>query len=109
MDLCKVPVQRFTKTELSGVQDCSAGRFEVVVDRFLAEVSEEKVRFQYRGSRAKFVRIFQQDEELRRVLSWYGTVYAIQRDTIPGFADFLSGTRSVRWTCIGLSRTCRGF
>ncbi|KAH9384933.1 hypothetical protein HPB48_026963 [Haemaphysalis longicornis] len=102
---------RFTNNELSGVQDFSAGRFEVVfktkdaVDRFLAdpvvEVRGEQVRFEYRGSRVKIVTVFsypleQQDEELRRVLGGYGSVHAMQRETIPGFADFLSGTRRVR-------------
>lgn len=111
VDLCKILVTRFTKAELGGVQDFSAGRFEVVfktkaaVDRFLAdpvvEVKEEKVKFEYRGSRAKTVRIFQypleeSDEELKRVLVAYGTVHAMQRETIPGFADFWSGTRRVR-------------
>lgn len=53
VELRKILVQRFTKAELSGVQDFSAGRFEVVsktkaaVDCFLAnpivEVREEKV------------------------------------------------------------------
>lgn len=111
VELVKLLVQRFTKNELSGVQDFSAGRFEVVfktkdaVDRFLAdpvvEVRGEQVRFEYRGSRVKIVRVYnypleEQDEELRRVLGGYGTVHAMQRETITGFADFLSGTRRVR-------------
>lgn len=76
-----------TKAELSGVQDVSAGRFEVVfktkaaVDPFLpdliVEVREEEVRFEYRSSRVNDERVFQytlekQDKELRRVLSAYG-------------------------------------
>lgn len=111
VELVKLLVQRFTKNELSGVQDFSAGRFEVVfktkdaVDRFLAdpvvEVRGEQVRFEYRGSRVKIVRVFnypleEQDEELRRVLGEYGSVHGMQRETIPGFADFVSGTRRVR-------------
>lgn len=111
VELVKLLVQRFTKAELSGVQDFSGGRFEVVfktkaaVERFLAdpvvEIREEKVRFEYRGSRAKVVRIFQYpleepDEELRKILGAYGQVHGMQRETIPGFADFVSGTRRVR-------------
>lgn len=94
-----------TKAELSGVQDVSAGRFEVVfktkaaVDPFLpdliVEVREEEVRFEYRSSRVNDERVFQytlekQDKELRRVLSAYGTVHAIHRETIPAFAEISS-------------------
>lgn len=111
VDLVKVLVQRFSKNELSGVQDFSGGRFEVVfktkqaVERFLidpvVEVGEEKFRFEYRGSRSKVVRVFQYpleepDEELRKILSQYGQVHGMQRETIPGFADFVSGTRRIR-------------
>lgn len=109
--MVKVLVQRFSKNELSGVQDFSGGRFEVVfktkqaVERFLidpvVEVGEEKFRFEYRGSRSKVVRVFQYpleepDEELRKILSQYGQVHGMQRETIPGFADFVSGTRRIR-------------
>lgn len=38
----------------------------------------------------------EQDEELRCALSKYGNVHGIQHETIPGFADFLSGTGSLR-------------
>ncbi|KAH9366773.1 hypothetical protein HPB48_009598 [Haemaphysalis longicornis] len=111
VDLVKLLVQRFTKSEFSGVQDFSAGRFEVVFktkdadDRFLAdpavELRGEQVRFEYRGSRVKIVRVFnypleEQDVDLRRVLGGYGSVHAMQRETIAGFTDFLSGTMRVR-------------
>lgn len=57
VELVKLLVQRFSKNELGGEQDFSAGRFEVVfqtkvaVDRFLADpvvkVRGEKVHFEY--------------------------------------------------------------
>lgn len=93
VELVKILVQHFTKAELSGVQDFSGGRFGVVfktkvaVERFLAdpviEVRDEKVKFEYRGSKVKVVSIFQYpleepDDELRRVLSEYGQVHGMQ-------------------------------
>lgn len=47
------------------------------------------------------VRVFQYpleepDKELRKILSEYGQVHGMQRETIPGFADFVSGTRRIR-------------
>lgn len=111
VDLCKIMVQRFTRSELRGVQDFTGGKFEVVfatkaaVDRFIAdpvvEIQDQKVRFEYRGSRVKVVRVFHypvedSEEELKRVLGAYGQVYAIQRESVPGFPETNSGTRRVR-------------
>lgn len=111
MDLCKILVQRFSRSELKGVQDFSGGRFEVVfaskaaVDRFLAdpvvEIMEQKVRFEFRGSRVKIVRVLNYaiedpEDELRRALGAYGQVHAIQKESVPGFPETYSGTRRVR-------------
>lgn len=49
----------------------------------------------------KIVRVFHYpvedlDEELNRVSSAYGQVYAIQRESVPGFPETFSGTRPVQ-------------
>lgn len=111
VDLCKILVQKFTRSELRGVQDFTGGKFEVefstkaAVDRFLAdpiiEIQEQKIRFEYRGSRVNVVRVFHYpvedtEEELKRMLGTYGQMHAIQRESVTGVPETYSETRRMR-------------
>ncbi|XP_077484379.1 uncharacterized protein LOC144094319 [Amblyomma americanum] len=111
VDICKVLVTRFSKNELSGVQDFGGGRFEVTfkskpaVQRFLSdpviEVRGTAVRFAYRGTLSTVVRVFGfpvdiDVAELRGALEQYGPVESIALEYVPGFDGVPSGTRRVR-------------
>lgn len=111
VDLTKILVQRFSKQELGGVQDFGAGRFEIffktkpAVERFLASpvvtVREQEIRFEYRGSQAKVVRVLhypndQQDEALCRALGVFGQVHSCSKESVAGFPGVWSGVRRLR-------------
>ncbi|KAK8778425.1 hypothetical protein V5799_020234 [Amblyomma americanum] len=108
VDICKVLVTKFSKNELSGVQDFGGGRFEVTfkskpaVQRFLSdpviEVRGTAVHFAYRGTLSTVVRVFGfpvdiDVAELRGALEKYGPVESIALEYVPGFDGVPSGTR----------------
>lgn len=111
VDICKVLVQRFAQTDLKGVQDFGAGRFEITfkskgaVDRFLADpalkIREVEIRFEYRGVRSKLVRVYGYpldlpDEPLLAALEAFGKVQGISGDCVPGFSVIGTGNRRIR-------------
>ncbi|XP_077504701.1 uncharacterized protein LOC144114691 [Amblyomma americanum] len=111
VDICKELVTRFSKNELSGMQDFGGGRFKVTfrskpaVQRFLSnpiiEVRGTAVRFAYRGTLSTIVRVFGfpvdiDVSELRGALEQYGPVENIALEYVPGFDSVPSGTRRAR-------------
>ncbi|KAH9383279.1 hypothetical protein HPB48_024399 [Haemaphysalis longicornis] len=96
----KILVQKFSRQELSGVQDFGAGRFEIffktksAVERFLnnpvVTVREQDVGIDYRGSQAKAIRVLhypndQPDEALCRALGSFGQVHSCSKESVSGF------------------------
>lgn len=111
VELTKILVQKFSRQELSGVQDFGAGRFEIffktksAVERFLNNpvltVREQDVRFDYRGSQAKAIRVLhypndQPDEALCRALGSFGQVHSCSKESVSGFPGVWSGVRRMR-------------
>lgn len=111
VELTKILVQQFSKQELGGVQDFGAGRFEIffknrtAVERFLSSpvvtVRDQEVRFEYRGSQAKVVRVLhypndQPDEALCRAIGVYGQVHSCSKESVTGFPGVWSGVRRMR-------------
>lgn len=111
VDICKALVQRFSQSELKSVQDFGAGRFEVTfrtkaaVDRFSADpalkVRDVVVSFEYRGVRAKMVRVFGYpsdlpDQALSSELAVFGKVLGISEECVPGFSSVGTGNRRIR-------------
>ncbi|KAK8765679.1 hypothetical protein V5799_031713 [Amblyomma americanum] len=102
LELTKILVTRFAKTELGGVQDFTGGKFEIflktraAVERFLldpvVEVKGTAVTFEYRGTRAKLIRAFgysseHHDVELATALAPYGKICERQQRVRARFPD----------------------
>lgn len=111
LELTKILVTRFSKTELGGVQDFTGGKFEIflktraAVERFLldpvVEVKGTAVTFEYRGTRAKLIRAFgysseHHDVELATALAPYGKILSVSRESVPGFPTVTTGIRRVK-------------
>ncbi|KAH7940570.1 hypothetical protein HPB49_002039 [Dermacentor silvarum] len=111
VELTKCLTQKFTKSELGGVQDFTGGKYEIflktraAVERFLTEpvvvIRETAVQFEYRGTRAKVVRVFgysaeHQDIELTKAMEKYGKILSVTRDSVPGFPSVTTGIRRVK-------------
>ncbi|KAK8769711.1 hypothetical protein V5799_013824 [Amblyomma americanum] len=77
LDLTKILVKRFSKTELGGVKDVTRSKYEVflkttaAVERFLqgpgVEAEGTAVVFEYKGTRAKLVDMFGYSAEHQNV------------------------------------------
>ncbi|KAH9372077.1 hypothetical protein HPB48_015779 [Haemaphysalis longicornis] len=119
VELTKILVQTFSRQELSGVQDFGAGRFEIffksksVVERFLNNpaitVREQDVRFDYRGSQAKAIRMLhypndQPDEALCRALGSLGRMRVDMNKAVPNLVAV--GRFTVQCECKGVVRLC---
>ncbi|KAK8765834.1 hypothetical protein V5799_031556 [Amblyomma americanum] len=111
LELTKILVTRFAKTELGGVQDFTGGKFEIflktraAVERFLldlvVEVKGTAVMFEYRTTRAKLVRAFgysseHHDVELVTALAPYGKIVSVSRESVPGFPTVTTGIRRIK-------------
>lgn len=110
-EIGKALLKRFTLAELHGVQDFQGGRTEILfktraaVDKMLSDpnisVGEHKLRFSYRGSLEKVVRVLSypmdaSDDHLRCALSAYGRVSEVRRETMRAVAGLATGVRCVR-------------
>lgn len=99
------------KTELGSMQDFTTGKFEVLlkkcaaVERFLqdpiTEVKGTAVTFEYRGTRAKLVRVFgysseHHDVELTTALQPYGKVLSAARESVSGFPTVTTDIRRIK-------------
>ncbi|KAH9363204.1 hypothetical protein HPB48_003863 [Haemaphysalis longicornis] len=104
----KILVQIFSRQELAGVQDFGAGRFEIffksksAVESFLnnpvVTVRDQDVRFDYRASQAKVIRVLhypndQPDEALCRALGSFAQVHSCSKESVSGFPGVWSGVR----------------
>lgn len=111
VELTKILVKRFSKNELGGVQDFTGGKYEVflktraAVERFLqdpvVEVKGTPVTFEYRGTRAKMVRVFgysaeHHDVELTSALEQFGKIVSVTRESVTGFPTVTTGIRRVK-------------
>ncbi|KAK8781162.1 hypothetical protein V5799_017498 [Amblyomma americanum] len=111
VELTKILVKSFSKNELGGVQDFTGGKYEVflktraAVERFLqdpvVEVKGTSVTFEYRGTRAKMVRVFgysaeHHDVELASALEQFGKIVSVTRESVTGFPTVTTGIRRVK-------------
>lgn len=97
MELTKILVQMFSRLELAGAQDFGAGHFGIIfktksaVERFLnnpvVTVLDQEVRFDYRGSQAKVMKVLPYpddlpDEAFCRALGPYGQVHSCPKESV---------------------------
>lgn len=107
----KALLKRFTLHDVHGVQDFQSGRTEVLfkhmkaVERMLSEptlrVGEHSIRFSYRGSREKTIRVISypmdaSDEQLKSALSAFGRVVELKRETHRAVPGLGTGVRIAR-------------
>ncbi|KAH9361959.1 hypothetical protein HPB48_003632 [Haemaphysalis longicornis] len=107
----KALLQLFSLAEIHGVQDFLGGRTEILfktpaaVEKMLADpsltVGEHKLRFSYRGSREKVVRVSSYpmdtpDDHLKCALSAYGQVSEVRREMMRAVPGLATGVQYVR-------------
>lgn len=110
-DVGKALLKRFTLADVHGVQDFQAGRTEILfkhmraVEGMLADptlrVGDHSIRFSYRGSREKTVRVISypmdaSDEQLKSALSAFGRVIELRSETHRAVPGLRTGVRIAR-------------